>query len=240
MPQVNAVYWGGILLASVFGTNLGDYYAHESGLDIVTGLLLLAILTVPLFVMERFDGRRHAFYYWLVIIIIRARATNIADYMQFRVRVPQLRLCLALVAMIALFGWWQQRVSNRRGVQADRASGGLPDSGVFFWLAMLGAGIFGTVLGDVRSHAYGQGLASIGLSIALAVALVVWRCAPGALVAVYWLTVAVARTTGTAIGDWLAESKMLDIGLAAATVISGIAMAVLLLSQSRRLNTAAA
>src|SRR3954462_4671074 len=144
MPQVNAAYWGGILLASVFGTNLGDYYAHRSGLYIVNGILLLAILTVPLFVMERFDRRRHLIYYWLVIVIIRTGATNIADYLQFRVHIPQSILCVALAAMIALFAWWQQRVSGRRGLHEERASGGMPESGAFFWLAMLGAGVFGT------------------------------------------------------------------------------------------------
>jgi uncharacterized membrane-anchored protein len=240
MPQVNAAYWGGILLASVFGTNLGDYYAHRSGLYIVNGILLLAILTVPLFVMERFDRRRHLIYYWLVIVIIRTGATNIADYLQFRVHIPQSLLCAALAAMIALCAWCQQRVSDDRGSNEERATGGGPDSGVFFWLAMLGAGVFGTVLGDVSSYLFGEGLASIGLSVALALALVVWRRAAGHLVAIYWLTVAVARTAGTAIGDWLAESKLLDIGLPAATVISGIALAGLLLLQSRRPNPAAA
>ena len=231
MPPIDAAYWGGILLASVFGTNLGDYYAHESGLGIVTGVLLLATLTVPLFVLERFDGRRHAVYYWLVIVVIRTGATNIADYLQFRARVPQTALCAALAALIALFGWWQARVSPRSGEGIDRAPRGLPDSGVYFWLAMLCAGVFGTVLGDLCSYLFGQARASLGLCIALALPLVVWRRTAGAFVAVYWLTIAIARTAGTAIGDFLAESGRLNLGLATATILSGITLSALLLSQ---------
>jgi len=238
VPQVNGIYWGGILLASVFGTNLGDYYAHESGLGIIPGLLVLAFLTLPLFILERFDGSAHTLYYWLVIVIIRTGATNIADYLQFRVRVPQLRLCLVLAALIALFGYWQQRLSANLNQRPSLTSVGLPDSGPPYWLAMLGAGVFGTVLGDVCSHVFGQGTASIGLGVLLALSLTLWRHSWGAIVAIYWLTVAVARTTGTAIGDWLAESKDLNFGLAAATVMSGIAFAGLLLLSQRRQATA--
>ena len=43
-PRVNARYWTAIALASVFGTNLGDFYAHESGLGIVKGLSVLALI----------------------------------------------------------------------------------------------------------------------------------------------------------------------------------------------------
>jgi hypothetical protein len=35
--------------------------------------------------------------------------------------------------------------------------------------------------------------------------------------------IGVARTTGTAIGDWLAESKMLQVGLPVSTVLTGLA-----------------
>jgi uncharacterized membrane-anchored protein len=44
LPSINLRYWFGIALASVFGTNMGDYYAHTNGLGIGVGLALLAIL----------------------------------------------------------------------------------------------------------------------------------------------------------------------------------------------------
>jgi uncharacterized membrane-anchored protein len=104
-PRVDARYWTGITLASVFGTNLGDFYAHESGLGIVQGLAVLALLAAIVFVIERFERRRHEAYYWLVIILIRTGATNIADYLAYRARVPELSLTLGLVALKPRFGW---------------------------------------------------------------------------------------------------------------------------------------
>ena len=80
-PRVNARYWTAITLASVFGTNMGDFYAHESGLGIVKGLAVLALLAGVVFAFEYFERSRHEFYYWLVIILIRTGATNIADYL---------------------------------------------------------------------------------------------------------------------------------------------------------------
>jgi uncharacterized membrane-anchored protein len=245
VPRVNGNYWGAILLASVFGTNLGDYYAHQSGLGVVVGVILLAVLTIPVFVLERFDNRSHAVYYWLVIILIRTGATNIADFLQFREHIPQLPLSVALAVGIALFGFWQQQMSDARGSQAARASARMPDSGMPYWLAMLSAGIFGTVLGDFCSSAVGKGTASIALLVLLALSLLVlllllWRQTSGAIIAVYWFTVAVARTAGTAIGDWLAGSKDLDIGLPFATAISGVAFVALLLQPKIRRPTAGA
>ena len=230
MPQVDARYWLALSLASVFGTNLGDLYAHESGLGIVGGLPLLVGLALVVFLVERLDRSVHQVYYWLVIVIIRTGATNLADYLAFHVRIPLPLLLGALAATIALLAW-RMAATNARSELA--ANGGLPDTGAAYWTAMLAAGVFGTALGDVCSHAVGQGVASLGLGLLLALVLFArWR---GLLAAIggYWLTVAVARTAGTAIGDWLAENKTLHLGLAPATLLTGAAfVAVLLLWRS--------
>lgn len=54
-PRVDARYWTAITLASVSGTNLGDFYAHESGLGIIKGLAVLALLAAIAFVIEHRD-----------------------------------------------------------------------------------------------------------------------------------------------------------------------------------------
>jgi uncharacterized membrane-anchored protein len=227
VPIADYRYWAAILLASVFGTNLGDLYAHESGLGLQLGVVLLAVLTIPLFALERLDRRTHAVYYWLVIIVIRTGATNIADYLQFRVHIPQLPLCLALAAFSGFFGYWQQRASVAPAAVA-RTPGVLPESGAQYWLAMLGAGVFGTVLGDLCSRILGQLTASMIFTALLLVAIAFWRRTAVAVVAIYWITVAIARTAGTAIGDWLAESHALNFGLPLATLLSGFAFVGLL------------
>ena len=223
LPRIDARYWLAILLASVFGTNMGDLYAHESGLGIVWGLLLLAILALGVFVAERGDTRPRELYYWGVIVIIRTGATNIADWLAFRVRVPEPGLALALAGLLALFAWGAQPAAEGM-VEGER----LPTNGTPYWLAMLSAGVFGTVVGDVASHLIGQGPASIALGVLLAAVLAGRRSVAAASVAAYWVTVAVARTAGTAMGDWLAEDKVLEIGLPVSTLITGTVFVLVL------------
>jgi len=86
----------------------------------------------------------------------------------------------------------------------------------------------------VVSHYYTQANASIGLGLLLAIILLGRRQGLIAAIAGYWLTVSVARTAGTAMGDWLAENKIFDIGLTVSTLITGIVfVGILLLWRSR-------
>ncbi len=239
VPKVDARYWTAITLASVFGTNLGDLYAHKSGLGIWKGLAVLAVLTAVAFVVERLDTVRHEVYYWLVIILIRTGATNLADYLMYRARVPEPYLPLGLLIVLALFAWG----THRARVQTDSLYT-LPRTNAAYWMAMLSAGVFGTVAGDLCEEAIGQGRAAVVLFIVLLAVLLPLRQSAARMIAAYWLTVAVARTAGTAAGDWLAENKVIPIGLPYATLLSGIAfVAVLLagafLSQRRTADTIA-
>jgi uncharacterized membrane-anchored protein len=232
MPLVDGRYWLGITLASVFGTNLGDFYAHESGLGTGFGLLVLVALVATVFAAERLDRRTSELYYWLVIIIIRTGATNIADYLAYRVRIPSVPLSVGLLVVLAALAW--------RAKPADRTPAGrLPDTGAAYWSAMLTAGVFGTVFGDVCSHLVGQGVASIALGLILGLVLLAARTRAAGTLFLYWGTVAVARTAGTAIGDWLAENTVLHLGLPLSTLITGCTfVALLLMWRSRRVDEA--
>lgn len=229
VPRINARYWTGIALASIFGTNLGDLYAHESGLGLLGGLPILAALFAVVYFLERRDNRDTEIFYWLCIITLRTGATNIADYLAFRAHINAIGLGVGLAALLACFALLAAR-AERTTVDA-----GLPKTNAAYWAAMLTAGVFGTVLGDVFSHYWGQGVTSLVLGAALAAVLFVGRKKSLKTVYYYWLTIAVARTAGTAIGDWLAENKTLHIGLLVATILSGLTFAaVLIFWKSRR------
>ncbi|MBV8380559.1 MAG: hypothetical protein JO369_07350 [Paucibacter sp.] len=232
IPKVDRRYWAAITLASVFGTNLGDLYAHNSGLGVGVGLLILAVIAMAGVLLERVDTRAHQVYYWLVIIIIRTGATNIADGLAHLVRIPgselpRLILALFFAVMISLFGWRSVRGARQQ-------SNGLPNTDTNYWFAMLGAGVFGTLLGDVFAHLLGQGAASLVLAVMLALALLLRHRGLLGQTTAYWVTVSVARTAGTAMGDWFAENKVLNIGLPLSTLLTGAAfVTVLLLWRSR-------
>jgi uncharacterized membrane-anchored protein len=233
-PRIDARYWTAITIASIFGTNMGDLYAHDSGLGLIGGVPILIALFLAVYVAERFDRMTHQVYYWLCIIIMRTGATNIADFMAGRHgwHIDRWLLSAALAVILAAFAVWAHRAHHAaNGPEAGKT---LPDTNPLYWAAMLTAGVFGTVLGDAVQHLIGQGVASIVLAIVLAGALLVYRKGVLPMALGYWLTVGVARTAGTAIGDWLAENKIIELGLPLATAITGVCfVTVLLLWRSR-------
>jgi len=226
VPTINARYWAGIALASVFGTNMGDLYAHDSGLGLLGGVPVLVVLFLVIYAIERSDKRTHDAYYWLCIIIMRTGATNIADYMAGRrgMGIDRITLSIGFGLLLALLAWWLGRADR-----SANASKSVPATDPGYWVTMLTAGVFGTVLGDLAQHQLGDNVATAGLIILLALALLTYRKFFVSALAGYWFTVAVARTTGTAIGDWLAESPIPNLGLPLATVITGAALAAVLI-----------
>ena len=235
IPRINARYWPAIALASIFGTNLGDLYAHDSGLGLIGGVPVLVVLFLGVYIAERFDKISHEAYYWLCIIIMRTGATNIADFMAGRRgwHIDRWVLSLGLGVLLAALAWWAARDDRR--LNGPNAAKVVPDTDPRYWVAMLTAGVFGTVLGDAFQKLIGQDVAAIALAVVFILALLVYRKGVFGSVYGYWLTVAVARTAGTAIGDALAENETLKLGLPVATALSGVAfVGVLALWRSRR------
>src|ERR1700712_3408366 len=116
VPTINGRYWAGIALASVFGTNMGDLYAHNSGLGLLGGLPILIALFLVIYAVERFDKRSHDAWYWLCIVIMRTGATNIADYAAGRrgLHIDRLVLSIGFGLLLAALAWWLGRVDRAR------------------------------------------------------------------------------------------------------------------------------
>src|SRR3954469_15255538 len=148
VPTINARYWAGITLASVFGMNMGDLYAHDSGLGLLGGLPVLALLFLAIYAVEQWDRRRHDAYYWLCIIIMRTGATNLADFMAGRRgwHIDRWLLSAVLGLILAGLAIWSSRAHHAANGPDARKE--LPDTDPRYWVAMLTAGVFGTVLGD--------------------------------------------------------------------------------------------
>ena len=226
IPRVEGRYWAAITLASIFGTNLGDLYAHESGFGLLQGAAVLLLLASIVFVVERADRKTHQIYYWLVIVIIRTGATNIGDYLAYVVRIPGTPLILGLAALIAALAFtagWTDKAREKP------MSDSIPATGGVYWFTMLVAGVFGTVFGDVASQVMDQGKASIVIGLFLGFVLWVGSSKAATAIGIYWFTIAIVRTVGTTMGDWLAENKSLHIGLPASTVMTGLVFVTVLL-----------
>ena len=235
LPAITPRYWTAILLASIFGTNMGDFYAHESGLGLLGGLPILAVLFALAYVAERYDRLAHDAYYWFCIIVLRTGATNIADYMAGKRGLGIDRLVLTAGFAVAIFALAWVAMRKNRTVAANDSGKALPETDLLYWVTMLAAGVFGTIFGDYFEHAIGEGIACILLTIALIpVLMVYWRSAAPSLF-LYWATISTARTTGTALGDWFAENDILKIGLPICTLATGIIfVGLLVLWRDRR------
>jgi uncharacterized membrane-anchored protein len=229
VPRLGLRYWIALCIASIFGANMGDFFAHNLGLGHVAGLPFLTVGLALVFIVERFDRTAHEAYYWLAIVIVRTAATNLADFFSVDLRLGKLAVMAVLTALLALSvaaAW--QLVWRNAADKADPPSNPLrADAG--YWIAMLTAGTLGTVLGDYFSHdlQLGHAAASVALSVLLAPFFVVGARQLLWPLPMYWATIVMIRAAGTAIGDVLAERNHL--GLALSTAVTGLVFVTFLI-----------
>jgi uncharacterized membrane-anchored protein len=228
LPTLGTRYWAALCLASIFGANMGDFFARNLGLGHVSGLPFLALALAIVIAIERLDRTVHQAFYWAAIVIVRTAATNFADFACGDMKMPRLLVIvgLAIALAVAVFASWQL-IWRRQSGRADDADGVLRADGGY-WISMFMAGTLGTVIGDYSSHDLhlGDAEASIVLGLILAVLFFVARGGLLRSLSYYWLTIVAVRAAGTVVGDFLAGRNML--GLALSTLITGALFVALL------------
>src|SRR5258707_1255845 len=109
LPALGARYWAALCLASIFGANMGDFFAHNLGLGHVAGLPFLALALAIVVIGERFDRSVHQAYYWLTIVTVRAAGTVVGDFVAGR---HMLGLALGTLVtgtlFVALLALWRE------------------------------------------------------------------------------------------------------------------------------------
>jgi uncharacterized membrane-anchored protein len=224
LPTPGPRYWVSLCIASIFGANMGDFFAGNIGLGHLDGLPFLAMALAIVMIAERFDRLTHQAYYWVAIIIVRTAATNFADFACSDLKLPRLAVMAGLSVLLALALWiswqWVWRSS------ADKANQTLPAlrADLGYWICMFIAGTLGTVIGDYSSHnlRLDDGGAALLLSPIVAALFLVGRNGLLLWLPFYWLTVVAIRTAGTAVGDFTSGRQML--GLPLSTLITGLAL----------------
>lgn len=228
LPTLGARYWAALCLASIFGANMGDFFARNLGLGHVAGLPLLALALAIVIAAERFDRSVHQVYYWTAIIIVRTGATNFADFACGDMKLPRGLVIIGLTAALiaALFASWQ--FAWRRQSGENKTSDTVLRADAGYWISMFIAGTLGTVIGDYCSHDLhlGDGGASLLLVPILALVFVIVRNGRFRALPYYWLTIVTVRSAGTAVGDLVAGRTML--GLPLGTLVTGTLFVALL------------
>jgi uncharacterized membrane-anchored protein len=225
LPVLGPRYWTALCIASIFGANMGDFFAHNLHLGHVAGLPFLALALAAVIVVERFDRMRHQVHYWCAIIIVRTAATNFADFTAGDLKLPRLWIIMVLAIVLAGAVWLSWRFSWR--ALADKLDNVLcADLG--YWVCMFIAGTLGTVIGDYCSHnlKLDDAGAAILLSPIVAALFLAGREGRLLLLPLYWTTVVAIRAAGTALGDTLASRNML--GLPLSTAVTGLFFVTLL------------
>lgn len=228
LPALGARYWTALCLASIFGANMGDFFARDLGLGHVYGLPFLALALAVVLIAERFDRSVHQAYYWIAIIIVRTAATNVADFLCGDMKLPRTLVIVALAALLilALTASWQ--FVWRRLADKTNSSDSVLRADTGYWASMFIAGSLGTVIGDYCSHDLhlGDGAASLVLAPILALLFVMARNGLLRALWFYWVTVVTVRAAGTVVGDFLAGKNLL--GLAPSTLVTGALFVALL------------
>lgn len=213
LPKINANYWMALVAASIFGTNTGDFVAGYLHIGHLAGLPYLALLFGATLLLARRARHSPALHFWAAIITMRTAATNVGDaFHDFRVPYS-VSVSIVLVAFAA-------SVLLYRGVSGNSGGEGTVRVNSAYWLAMMLAGVLGTVGGDCAS--FRIGLTPAGTTcvfgVLIAVSISFFRKRGNLLNAVpYWATVALIRTAGTGAGDALADA----LGLRVSTALSG-------------------
>ena len=228
LPVLGARYWVALCLASIFGANMGDFFARDVGLGHIAGLPFLALALAIVLIGERFDRSVHQVYYWTAIIIVRTGATNFADFACGDMKLPRALVIIGLTAALiaALFASWQ--FACRREAGNNKAPDSVLRADAGYWTSMFIAGALGTVIGDYCSHDLhlGDGGASLLLVPILALVFVIARNGLLRSLPYYWLTIVTVRAAGTAVGDLVAGRTML--GLPLGTLVTGTLFVALL------------
>src|SRR5260370_35478995 len=102
LPALGRRFWVALCLASIFGANMCDFFAHDLGLGHVRGLPFLAATFAAVLAAERFDRLAHESHYWLPIVTVRTAPTILADFMAGSKTLPRTPLMVALTRFFAV------------------------------------------------------------------------------------------------------------------------------------------
>jgi len=172
-------------------------------------------------------------WYWAAIVATRTAATNLGDFLTRTLNLGNGLVATLLTGVLIAFLLITSR-SYQRGDSLSSAPNNarklLPKTNTRYWIAILIVSTFGTALGDFISSDLGLGvkLGTLFLVTVLAVVQVFEISSRNTNKARYWVIIAVVRTTGTVLGDYLTSEEGLNLGFAAGASLSSLLLVILL------------
>lgn len=81
LPKTDAFYWLSILVASTFGTTMGDFTSDVLGLGFGGGALLLAALLLVILVVDYFSHVGEIALYWAALVVASTIGATTGDFL---------------------------------------------------------------------------------------------------------------------------------------------------------------
>ncbi len=227
LPQIDTRYWLAILLASVLGTVGGDFVSQSLGVGYTFGLPAMAAVFIASLYAEKVSNRFGEAFYWTAFVVTRMAATNLADLATHQLGFGFQPVVHVLSTALLLLVLWPRRLSATTG----NTSSSLPSVDLRYWLGILTSSVLGTAMGDyLEPLLSGSGYASLMLVPLFALTVIIKQKAKLGNEVFYWIPLVLARTAGTAVGDYLAGSEGLGFGAGMVSVCTAIALAGLLIA----------
>jgi uncharacterized membrane-anchored protein len=236
LPAITTRYWAALMIASVLGANLGDYFSEQLGFGHARGLPLMLGLFLLIFFIEHVDRAVHQTYYWLSIVVVRTAATNVADLarLDFKIKHPYTIAALSVFLLLLVIKNYWIDVPKEATLRAA-----FPTADIHYWISMLVAGTLGTAVGDYSSFGLRLGLPLSTVIVSAVAALILLAGSRRLLTTTpyYWLAVVAILVAGTSGGDWLANGKS-GLGLPFSTLCAGLLLATTLIVWRKKESTA--
>lgn len=211
--DVTRAYWFAMLVASAFGTNVGDLWAQVLFPGRFSSLASMLLICAAAVWYHRRGAARTEAGYWVAIVAMRAAATNLADIITHDLALSYVlsSILLAVLTLIAA-----------RFTDPDQSRSASPRVDGIYWTTMFIAGVFGTVAGDLIHHNIGLYNASAALCLLLAGLVLVRETTAPLSMLLFWSIVMAERCAGTAVGDALASRRAIALGVPIASLCSGV------------------
>src|SRR5438045_1041733 len=100
VPSIGPRFWVVLMIASVFGANLGDLLAAHVALGFTGRMAVFAVLLAVILIGERYDRSRTEACYWMVVVVVQAASTKLADFSAIDLGLGRLMLVAALAVLL--------------------------------------------------------------------------------------------------------------------------------------------
>ena len=113
LPVTDARYWTAMLIAGTLGTVIGDFASFTSGLGTLHASFIEGGALAVLFFVGRSGPLANIWFYWLVVVTVRAAGTSFSDFLAHAVFGLPLSTLVSAGVFVATLLLWKERPPYR-------------------------------------------------------------------------------------------------------------------------------